>query len=112
MGTISYTIKVSHIMSLTKETGESILNDEIDRALVVLPKGTTIVAKQQMPIVCLSVDTMVLFEHPAFESGSRLSMEYRRIAFVNGEGASETVGQANVLQKVRYFDKEDKELFV
>ena len=117
MGTISYVVKV-HAMdfitseSRSKQEADSILNNEIDIALAILPKGTTIVAKQEMQIVALSLDTMILFEHPLFQNGSRLDIERKRAAYQIGEGNSATVGQTSVISKVRYFDKDDKELFL
>ena len=109
MGTVSFVIRITHQLSMQKNLIE-IINDEMDKDLAALPKGTRLISTQSMPITGLSSDTVVLFGHPAFENGSRMTMEYKRITFNQGE--SKGVGVTEVLKSVRYFDKNDKELFV
>lgn len=108
-GVVGAVIRISYGWSMMKDgpTPDERLQGEIDEYLSVMPKGTTVLSCEKLAITDLSLPYEVKFHSPLLQKAKRVELSHvREIAVLDGK-----LEQFNLLLGVRYFDKDDKELY-
>jgi len=85
------------------------VQEEIDRYLSILPKGTELVSRSQCAITDLSVTTEVIFKNPLLGNVKEVQLDYTRICCPTED--NQGLLQGVVVTGVRYLDKVHREMF-
>lgn len=102
-------VRVSHIMSLQDQrpNPRQLLQREIDIYLAILPKGTIVREVVECAITDLSFPYEVKFYNPLLKNVKRVDLSYVR----SGEVINDKFEQFNLFLGIRYFDKDQRELY-
>ena len=86
---------------------KKLFDSQIEQYLKILPRGTVVNETTDCAVLDLSKSTEVKFYNPLLQRVARVDLDYVREVAVIGE----KLEQFNLLMGVRYFDRDDKELY-
>lgn len=109
-GEFTANIRISHTLGLSNHNGKTsqdYFQQELQEYLAVLPKGTRVRKITQLAVMDLSVQFEVKFYNALLQRVKRVELSHvREIARIG-----DSIEQFNLLVGIRYFDKDDKELY-
>lgn len=96
------------MMNIEGRTTTELLQKQIEQFLVLLPKGTIVKEVTPCAIVSVAYPFEVKFYNPLMQSVKSISVEHvRNVTMIDGR-----LEQFNLLTSVKYFDANQKQLFV
>lgn len=110
-GEFSAVVRVSHALSMIAggTPSKDRVQKEIDTLLAVLPEGTTILHKRDLPIVSTCYEVEVRFFNPLMYNIKKVELDYVRVAAPDKD--NQRVIQGNLLLGVSYYGEDGKKLF-
>jgi|ERR1035437_360821 hypothetical protein len=101
MGTVTYEFNMTFALVCMGNTDpKSVIDKEATRVLSNMPEGTKYLGHSVMPVTSLCVPYVMVFEHPAFQDGTKLETDWVRHCYTDGYYLKDV----NIPTGVRYFN--------
>jgi hypothetical protein len=98
MGKVIREFKVSLASTVLRHVSD-MAEQEVQQILTLMPKGTKWIRTTEEPVTGTFVQFNIEFEHPLFEDGTKIHIEYERDVYTLDGKIIET----NVLTGIKYF---------